>query len=565
MENLRRTSRLLVFVLCAIALVLPLAATAQEQFTEWVEMPDGVLLATEVYLPEGDGPWPVVLKRTPYGRLDPSDASLHTDDGYGYVTQDTRGTGESGGEWDFADDTVDGHTTVNWMTDQPWCDGNISMGGYSASAMTTYALAPGAPAAVKALCPEAATPDVFHHTVYQGGSFRWDLTGEWFLFMGFEDILEEILEHRFLDEYWEGSQSIDHAVEVNTPTLHIGGWYDVYLQGALDGFRAFQHRGGDGARGRQYLIMGPWEHGRWAEAGAGRLSYPDNAALDLDAIRADFRNYWLRGEPTGVDQWPPVQVYLMGAAAVNEPDAPGNQWVELDDWPPWAYVKPWYLDANGGLEDTPTPSSSLTLTIDPDDPVRTIGGANNFTAGGPRLQFVVENREDVLTFTSEVLEQPVAIMGPVTANIWIRPDTTDLDLSVRLCDVYPQGSYPVEKSYLVIDGIQRARMRCGDDHECFLEPGVATEIEVDLWSTAIVFNAGHRIRVSIAGSNYPRFEVNPNHGGDLNGDDPAVIAYPEILFGPDHPSRILLPVIRLENLVVRGTPGDHPSAQPSSE
>ena len=108
-------------------------------------------------------------------------------------------------------------------------------------------------------------------------------------------------------------------------------------------------------------------------------------------------------------------------------------------------------------------------------------------------------------------------------------------------------------------------MRCGDDRECFLEPGVATEIEVDLWSTAIVFNAGHRIRVSIAGSNFPRFEVNPNHGGDLNGDDPPVIAYPEILFGPDHPSRILLPIIRLEDIQVRGTPWDNPSAQPSSE
>ena len=322
-------------VVCAIALAVPLAAGAQEQFTEFIEMPDEVLLATQVYLPEGDGPWPVVLVRTPYGRMDTDEIQL-TEDGYAHVAQDTRGTGESGGEWSYANDTLDGHTTVNWITEQPWCDGNISMGGMSAPGETTYAMAPGAPVAVKALRPEAATPDLFHHSVYQGGAFRWDLTGSGLISMGFEDRLEEILQHRFLGEFWEPSQFIDRAAETNTPMLHIGGWYDIALQGALDGFHAFQHRGGDGARGHQYLIMGPWAHDdSWGQTAPGNVSYPDNAALDLHAIRAAFRDYWVKEEPTGVDQWPSVQVYLMGD--VEEEDAPGNQWIELDDWPPWSY------------------------------------------------------------------------------------------------------------------------------------------------------------------------------------------------------------------------------------
>ena len=568
-----RRSGIWLSVLCAIALAVPLATTAQEQFTEWVEMPDGVLLATEVYLPEGTGPWPVVLARTPYDRMDTSTIlvgppSLYTDDGYAHVAQDIRGTGESEGDFNYTNDTVDGHTTVDWITDQSWCDGNIEMGGFSAGGETSYAMATGAPEAVRSLRSEAATTDFYHHGVYQGGAFRWDYTGTFFELIGREDRLEELLEHRLLDEYWEPYQWIDRADEVHTPILHIGGWYDVALQGALDTFRAFQHQGADGARGNQYLIMGPWTHdvewgGRIAGGASSGVWYPENADIDLEGIRAAFRDYWVRGEANGVDQWPAVQVYLMGA--VDEEDAPGNQWVELDDWPPWSYKEPWYLDANGGLADTAAPSGSITLTIDPENYVRTVGGANVFTSTGPRVQHQAEVRDDVLTFTSEVLERPVAIMGPVTARIWIRPDTTDLDLSVRLCDVYPQENHPVPQSRLVIDGIQRARMRCGDDRECFLEPGVATEIEVDLWSTAIVFNAGHQIRVSIAGSNYPRFEVNPNHGGDLNGDDPPVIAYPEILFGPDHPSRILLPVIKLDDIQVRGTPGEHPSAVPSIE
>jgi len=570
MKKMRRVLRVRLFVLCAIVLAAPLAASAQEQFTEWVEMPDGVLLATEVYLPEGDGPWPVVLVRTPYGRMFTGQIhvgppSLYTEDGYAHVAQDARGTGGSGGVWDYAEDPLDGRTTVDWITDQWWCDGNIEMGGMSAGGIVTYALAPGAPAAVKALRPEAATSDHGHQSWYQGGAFRWSLTGRWMTDMGFEDQLEEILQHRLRDEFWEPYQWIDHAAEVNTPMLHIGGWYDIYSQAAFDGFQTFQHQGGDGARGNQFLIVGPWTHMDWGVSEQPGLTYPDNATLDLDAVRAAFRDYWLKGEPTGVDQWPPVQVYLMGAVAEDEPNAPGNRWVELDDWPPWSYVKPWYLDANGGLADTPAPYGAITLTMDPDHAVPTRGGGNAFTARGPQLQYTAEDRDDVLTFTSEVLDQPVAIMGPVTARIWIRPDTPDLDLSVRLCDVYPQGQNFVEQSRIVIDGIQRARMRCGDDHECFLEPGVATEIEVDLWSTAIVFNAGHRIRVSIAGSNSPRFEVNPNHGGDLNGDDEPVIAYPEILFGPDHPSRILLPVIKLNDIKVRGTPGENPVAEPSSE
>ena len=347
MEKMRRALRVRLLVLCILALAVPLAASAQEQFTEFVEMPDGVLLATVVYLPQGDGPWPLVLARTPYGRenlgwilLGPP--SLYTDDGYAFVVQEIRGTGESEGEFSYANETVDGHATVDWITDQWWCDGNISMGGFSAGGHTSYAVATGAPDAVKALRAEAATPDFYHHAVYQGGAFRWNYSGTFLQLIGMSDLLETLLEHRLLDEYWEPYQWIDRSDQVHTPMLHIGGWYDVAFQGALDTFRAFQHHGGDGARGRQYLIMGPWTHDvEWGGRIAGGVWYPENAEIDLEGIRAAFRDYWVRGEATGVDQWPAVQVYLMGD--VKDEDAPGNRWIELDDWPPWSYTKPWYL------------------------------------------------------------------------------------------------------------------------------------------------------------------------------------------------------------------------------
>ena len=426
-----RRSRVRLLVLCVLALAIPLAATAQEQFTEFIEMPDGVLLATEVYLPQGDGPWPVVLVRTPYGRMDTSQImvgppSIFTEDGYAHVAQDIRGTADSGGEWDFANETVDGHTTINWITGQWWCDGNISMGGLSAGGMTSFAVAIGSPDAVKALRAEATTPDSYHHGIYPGGAFRgaW---GAWLISMGFNDDLEEVLEHRLLDEAWDPYQWINRSDQVHTPMLHIGGWYDLYLQGALDAFVEFQHNGGDGARDRQYLIVGPWGHDdSWGRRSAGNVQYPENAEIDLEAIRAAFRDYWVKGASTGVDQWPAVQVYLMGA--VEEEDAPGNRWIELDDWPPWSFKQPWYLDADGSLASTVAPTGAVTITMNPDDPVPTVGGANPSPQIGPLLQYRAEDRDDVLTFTSEVLEQPVAIMGPVTASIWIRPDTPDLDL-----------------------------------------------------------------------------------------------------------------------------------------
>jgi len=229
--------------------------------------------------------------------------------------------------------------------------------------------------------------------------------------------------------------------------------------------------------------------------------------------------------------------------AIDEPAAPGNSWVDLNDWPPPAADRTLYLSQDGGLLQNVPAAGQLILLIDPLDSVPTSGGANSYWApNGPWDQAAyppdrpIESRADVLTFTTDVLMEPVTVIGAVTARIWINPDTPDVDLSVRLTDVYPDG-----KSILLTDGIQRARMRCGDDRECFLTPGAPTEIEVDLWSTAVVFNAGHRIRVAIAGTNWERFERNSNDGGDLNNPN-YIVAHPAILFGPEYPTSIELPI-----------------------
>ncbi|MGD1148739.1 MAG: CocE/NonD family hydrolase [Thermoanaerobaculaceae bacterium] len=508
-----------------------------------VPAPDGTPLATDVYFPIGAGlgPWPVILQRTPYGKGENTvkDACyLFNLWGYACVGQDERGRGDSGGHYTgYVDEGPDGRATITWIARQWWCDGNIGTFGASALGMTQYALSPGAPPALKCMVPIVATPDFYHDAVYEGGALRYALVYGWLEDQDALDLFDELKAHRLWDSWWAGWAVLPDVATVNVPTLHIGGWYDIFQQGSLDAFTEFQHHGGPQAVGRQRLVIGPWTHYGTFQPASGQFTYPTNSiyADDIFSVVHEWFDFCLERETSGAERWPVVQVYLMGA--VGEGGAPGNTWLDLPDWPPPTSAKPLYLDASRSLSTVVPPAGEVGLVADPADPVPTIGGQELSAEAGPYDQREIEARADVLSFTTTVLGTPLTVTGRVRCTIWIRPDTPDLDLAVRLTDVYPDG-----RSMLVTDGIQRARMRCGDDQECFLTPGVATEITVDLWSTAMVFNAGHAIRVDVSGSNAPRFEVNPNDGGDLNNPSAGEVAHPVLLLGPDHPSRLELPV-----------------------
>ena len=530
-----------VIVVAAATLVAP-AVTAQ-QISTYVPAPDGTSLATDIYLPALGSSWPVVLIRTPYGKdQHQADCTAFAFSGFVCVAQDTRGRFASGGvDTVFRDDGPDGRATLEWIVDQPWCNGSIGTYGGSAIGITQYALAPGANPALKCQLPALATPSLREHAFLQGGAVRKVLLETWLEDQGSLPFLDEVKPHRLDDEWWQPYRFLDEPGTVHTAVLHVGGWYDVFQQGAIDGYRTYQHQGGEGARGRQFLVIGPWTHG----GDAGELDYSSDPEALLMALVLPWFHHCLRGVSNEVESWPPVSVFLMGA--VGEHGAPGNEWVGLADWPPPALDLPWYLSTDGGLRQSPPALGETVLTIDPIDPVPTLGGANlhpwievagREMGAGSFDQRPIENRDDVLTFTTAPLERPLTVMGRVSTHVWIRPDTLDLDLAVRLTDVYPDG-----RSMLVIDGVQRARMRCGADRECFLNPGEPVELIIDLWSTAIVFNAGHRIRVAISGTNSPRFEPNPNDGSDLDQPDGRIVARPALLFGAETPSRLELPVV----------------------
>ena len=529
----------------AVTLFAWVAPASAQDFVS-VLADDGTPLATDVYRPLGSGSRPVILIRTPYGRDGLEEPCwVFVALGYACVAQDTRGRGDSGGEDTvFRDDADDGRATVDWVAEQPWCDGNIGMFGGSAFAITQYLPAPGADPALRSISPVVATPDLYHHAFLQGGAIREALTVNWLEGQGSGQFFDEFREHRLKDAWWDPVEVLEQAGSVHAAGLHVGGWYDIFGQGTIDAYTTLQTTAGSGAVGRQYLVMGPWTHGGLFSNQIGALTYPLNAVRDPLDVLLPWYDATLRGDSSEIDDWPPVRVYLMGA--VGEAGAPGNEWIELDRWPPPSRPIPFFMSADGGLATTVPPAGEVILTSDPSDPVPTLGGANlhpglivdgREMGDGPQDQRPIEDRSDVMTFTTDPLARPTTVMGRVRAKIWLVPDTPDLDIAVRLTDVYPDG-----RSMLVLDGIQRARMRCGDDSECLLTPGVAVELTVDLWSTALVFNAGHRIRISVSGSNWPRFEVNPNNGADLNLETEGVVAYPRLLFGGDYPSRLELPM-----------------------
>jgi len=485
--------------------------------TEQVKMRDGVRLETDVFLPKGEGPFSTVLYRTPYGRLPIELKALQLNgDGLAVVAQNVRGRYGSEGRnrvftTDGDGDLKDGYDTLAWIVGQAWSDGKVAMSGASALGITQYMAASASPPGLVLVSAEVATPNVYSDAMFQGGQRRYSLSHSWLQSQDNLSFEDRLAAHPLEDAFWDSSQTHDQFGSVRAAGLHVGGWYDIFQQGTLDAFRGYQHEGGAGAAGNQKLVMGPWSHGTVGEREQGELAYPSNATAPRVANAEEilFKHYLnadmaLKGKPSDI---PTVQYYLMGD--VEDGDAPGNEWREAEDWPPLAAPVRLHLQSGGGLaEACPAGAESSTAyKVAPLDPVPTICGANLNIKAGPCDQRDLEEREDVLVFDTGVLDVPLEIVGPVSAHLFVSLNRTDTDLMVRMTDVYPDG-----RSMLITDGALRLASRGTTTDFEPLEPGERVEAVVDLWSTAMVINAGHRLRISIASSNWPRFSVNRNNG-----------------------------------------------------
>ena len=331
------------------------------------------------------------------------------------------------------------------------------------------------------------------------------------------------------------------------PVLNIGGWYDILLGPALENYRGVRHTGGSKLAALSRLIIGPWSHtdltGSFPEREFGDAA--SREAIDLDGIQLRWFDRWLKGIHNRIEHEDPVLIFVMGA----------DIWRSEPDWPlPNTAYTDYFLHSDGhantrhgdGTLSTTPPAvePSDSFRYDPHHPVPTVGGqilmpgANSI---GPRDQRAVEDRDDVLVYTSPVLTEPIEATGPIQLRLFIASTAPDTDLTGKLVDVFPDG-----RAINLTDGIQRVRYRTSKEHPELMTPGQIYEISIDLWATANLFQPGHRIRLEVSSSNWPRFGRNSNTGGII-ADEPSQAYQPatnRVLHDSDNPSRLVLPIIR---------------------
>jgi predicted acyl esterase len=529
----------------------PVGAAVLPRSTVMVPMRDGVRLATDLYLPEGPGPWPVALARTPY---DKRNIELHAgvrisglrQIGIAWVVQDARGRFASEGKArPNVDDgwgaLQDGFDTVTWIRQQPWANGKIATFGSSTLGDYQYLLAGAGPEGIVGQHVPVGGFSPYHGEFYQNGVFLKGDIEDWLQGNGWpKDVLPLLRQHPSYDDFWRGMDLGTRLDKVRWPMVHEGGWFDLYTQCYIDAFTQLQEQGGEGGRGHQHLLIGPWTHLDigWNSFGrkAGVLTFPANAGFPPGAPgRVAWLQFWLTGKPEIPADEPAVRYYVMGD--VTDRQAPGNFWRSADRWPPPSQPLRLYFTVDGGLaREAPAGVTTRGYDYDPAKPVPTRGDGIE----GPMDQRSVEARPDVLVFSTPPLAEPIEVTGRIGVRLYAASSARDTDFTAKLTDVYPNG-----RSILLKDGIVRARFRHSLETEELITPGQQYAYDIDLWSTSIVFNRGHQIRVAISSSNSPRFEPNPNTGGPQPPDpkEKAVVAHQTIYLGGSEASSIVLPEV----------------------
>jgi putative CocE/NonD family hydrolase len=565
-----------------------------------VPMRDGVRLATDAWIPAGGGPAPVLLVRLPYGKdmnlFYGGDPNIFTliEAGYALVYQDCRGTFRSGGEFTpLVNEPSDGADTVAWLLDQPWCDGNIGTFGGSYLGFVQWATA-AASGHLKAIAPVITSTDDYSAPWYsEGGALSLRAIQSWTTSMALagarramgagagdpqaliglagmaadpdpylaalpvraRPLLEkqwpwwaERLAHPARDQYWQDISVADRFEDITVPALNIGGWFDLFAGNTARTFTQMKKRGGSAeARDGQRLIIGPWIHtdrtGVYPDRTFGLTA--DAQSADLTGAHQRFFDRWLRGQAGALDGLAPVRIFVMGI----------DQWRDEQDWPlPDTSYVDYYLDSSGRANtaggdgdlrpEPPCGEHADTYLYDPLRPVPTLGGRMLRPAAaneaGPADQRRAESREDVLCYTTPVLDRPVEVTGHISLTLFASSSALDTDFTGKLVDVFPDG-----RALYLTDGILRARYRKSLADPELLTPGQVYEVTIDLSVTSNVFLPGHRIRLEVSSSNFPRFDRNTNTGGIIAEDreEDVQVAVNRIFHGPGHPSRLVLPVI----------------------
>jgi uncharacterized protein len=556
-----------------------------------VPMRDGAILRADVWRPAAEGRFPVLLQRLPYSKADPSVAVVQagldpvraTEAGFVVVIQDCRGRFASDGEFvPFVHEAADGEDTIAWCAALPFSNGAVGMYGQSYFGATQLLAAAQRPPALRAIAPALTASEYYDGWTYRGGVLELGFVLFWTLFsLAGEDIarrpapsqaslqaaldrrlsdpwaafarlpvddladLEEVvpyyrewLERAERDPYWRAIAPNERYEQIVVPALHVGGWFDPFLTGTLENFtRLRAEAGSEHARAAQRLVVGPWAHACLGDT-IGDVDFgPESsqAATDWTDMHLRWFEQHLRPE-TAADPAPTIRIFLMGARC----------WIDAEDWPlPGTRAEEWFLHSGGGANTrhgdgllAPEPCAADepfdSFDFDPAAPVPTAGGAaflpGIFVAGhaGPRDQREVELRPDVLVYTSAPLDADLDIVGTVRVSLSVWSSAPETDFCAKLVDVHPDG-----RALSVCDGIARA-----------VGPEPSRPVVVEMGATAIRVFAGHRLRLEVSSSNFPRFARNPNSGASRVAARPEdlVVATQRVHHDALRPSSLTLPI-----------------------
>lgn len=534
-----------------------------------IRMADGIKLYGDHFTPIGGGLYPTILIRTPYGRGGPVGPTglLHdfiaqrfAERGYNVFLQDVRGCYDSEGEFEpFLHEAEDGRATLKWIEEQPWFNGVLGMWGPSYLGYVQWAVAANAPLYIKAIMPMITGSDLVKSS-FRDGSLPIDMILRWIIQLEALDrksyvanwfglgrmlpsrmdrvierasmdlplsdldlktvgekvpFVREWLQHiQPNDPYWEQFDRRVTLDRVTASTHMVTGWYDIFLRETLQDYQTLilSHCQ------RPFLTIGPWHH------------VDPDCLLESLRLGIDWFDAQLKGQRGDLKR-KTVRLYVMGRDA----------WREFDSWPPESQPLAYFLhhnqsslqDTAGGLSPQPAGGDQVvdTYTYDPNNPTPAVGGAvMNYSAGAVDNRDL-EARPDVLTFTSEPLEDPLEVIGPVRLELFVLSSLEYTDFFGRLCDVYPDG-----RSINICDGLCRIDPETGT-----IKQDGTRLIEIDIWSTAYQFKPGHRLRLQVSSGAHPRWYRNLGTGEPLDTANTALVARQSVFHDQDHPSVLYLP------------------------
>jgi putative CocE/NonD family hydrolase len=543
-------------------------------FNQRVKMSDGVELSADVYRPEAEGRFPVILVRTPYNKGSEFKNQVYLTEGryfvargYVYVAMDVRGRGDSDGKFTpQRNEGKDGYESVEWCAQQPWSTGKTGTLGASYLGYDQWLAAVHQPPHLTTMIVHTTPPDPFvenptglqspaylslyhfttGHVLQNLAAVDWNKT---YLHLPIYTMDEaaglriqywkDIIDHAGINSWWDPLIYQSKFNLVNVPVMNVSGWYDDEQAGATMNYIGMTTEGPQALRQSQKLLMGPWPHAVNTRTKLGQIEFGPTAVIDLLGYELRWYDYWLKGIDTGITKEKPVRIFLMGQ----------NQWVDEEAWPiPGTKNIRYFLHSKGKanslygdgiLSDAEASEEKEdAYAYDPADPVPMIMDETFAQLGGPDDYRSIERRDDVLVFSAAPFLQDKTVCGAVRMQLSASSSAKDTDFTAKLLDVWPNGF-----AQRLSDGIVRARYRDGGDKPSLIIAGQIYSYDIDLWNTCQVFKAGHSLRVEVSSSTFPKYDRNQNTGEALGKTIDIVVAHQKIYHDKQHPSYITIPIV----------------------